>query len=99
MKAHYVPFTAFGEDSTLNPILMASEDILGGEEITFDYEITEEEMSEPFRCNCHGRWIRGNNVKTKSPSEVMQEELEPIAEWENEGGMDYSGAFESDVKT
>ena len=98
MKAYYVPFNAFAENSTLNPILMASEDIFAGEEITFDYETTEEELAEPFRCNCHGRWIRGNNVTTKSPSEIMQEDLEPISDWENEGGMDYSGAFESDIK-
>lgn len=61
MKAHYVPFEAFAESSTLNPVLMAGEDILAGEEITFDYETTEEELAEPFKCNCHGRWIRGKS--------------------------------------
>ena len=42
-------------------LLVAKKDILGGEEITFDYETTEEELAEPFKCNCHGRWIRGKS--------------------------------------
>ena len=39
--------------------LVAIKDIQIGEQITFDYESTETEMSEPFKCNCHGKWIRG----------------------------------------
>jgi SET domain-containing protein len=62
MNAYYIPFAAFAKNSKLNPVLMASEDILAGEEITFDYEITEEELAEPFKCNCHGRWIRGKST-------------------------------------
>ena len=42
-------------------LLVAKKDILSGEEITFDYETTEEELAEPFKCNCHGRWIRGKS--------------------------------------
>jgi len=42
-------------------LLVAKKDILSGEEITFDYETTETEMAEPFKCNCHGRWIRGKS--------------------------------------
>jgi SET domain-containing protein len=42
-------------------LLVAKKDILSGEEITFDYETTETEMTEPFKCNCHGRWIRGKS--------------------------------------
>ena len=61
MSTHFVPFLSFAKSSTLNPVLMAGEDILAGEEITFDYETTEEEMAEPFKCNCHGRWIRGKS--------------------------------------
>ena len=41
----------------------------------------------------------------KSESEIMQEELEPITrdsyaidQMMDEGGMDYSGAFESDIE-
>ena len=61
MSAHFVPFGAFHETAKVNPVLMANEDILAGEEITFDYETTEEELAEPFQCNCHGRWIRGKS--------------------------------------
>ena len=39
--------------------LVAIKNIQIGEQITFDYESTETEMSEPFKCNCHGKWIRG----------------------------------------
>jgi len=42
-------------------LLVAKKDIEVGEEITFDYETTEEELAEPFKCNCHGRWIRGKS--------------------------------------
>ena len=62
MNAYYIPFAAFAESSKLNPVLMASEDIIAGEEITFDYETTEEELAEPFKCNCHGKWIRGKST-------------------------------------
>lgn len=34
----------------------------------------------------------------KSESELLQDDLEPIAHWEDEGGMDDSGAFESDIE-
>ena len=43
-------------------LLVAKKDILSGEEITFDYETTETEMAEPFKCYCHGRWIRGKST-------------------------------------
>jgi len=39
--------------------LVAIKDIEIGEQITFDYETTETEMAEPFKCSCHGRWISG----------------------------------------
>ncbi len=42
-------------------LLIAKKDIGIREEITFDYETTEEELAEPFKCNCHGRWIRGKS--------------------------------------
>ena len=68
-------------------LVVAKRDIEIGEEITFDYETTEFELAEPFACNCHGRWIRGKNYDTYA-----------IDQWGDEGGMDYSGAFESDIK-
>ena len=42
--------------------LVAIKNIEIGEEITFDYEITEEKMVSPFKCECHGRYIVGWNV-------------------------------------
>ena len=49
--------------TTLVAIVIAKKDIGKGEEITFDYETTETELMEPFRCDCHGRWISGNKKK------------------------------------
>jgi hypothetical protein len=47
---------------TIEPLVLAKRDIVKGEEITFDYESTEEVMAEPFDCNCHGRLIEGWNA-------------------------------------
>ena len=44
-------------------IVVANKTIFKGEEITFDYETTEIEMAEPFKCACHGNWIRGKNYR------------------------------------
>ena len=46
-------------EPSLVAMVVAKRDIDIGEEITFDYETTEFELSTPFRCDCHGRWIRG----------------------------------------
>ena len=43
--------------------LIAKRNIKKGEEITFDYETTEKELAHPFKCNCHGRWIKGSQLK------------------------------------
>ena len=42
--------------------VMAKETIKKGEEITFDYETTEEELVSPFKCECHGKLIVGWNI-------------------------------------
>ena len=42
--------------------LVAIKNIEIGEEITFDYESTEEELVSPFKCECHGKLIVGYNV-------------------------------------
>ena len=44
-------------------LVVANKTIFKGEEITFDYETTEVDMAEPFKCNCHGNWIRGKNYR------------------------------------
>lgn len=33
--------------------------IRSGDELTFDYNASEEELAEPFRCSCCNRLIRG----------------------------------------
>ena len=42
-------------------LVVANKTIFKGEEITFDYETTEEVMAEPFKCECHGKLIEGWN--------------------------------------
>ena len=41
--------------------LIALKDILSNLEITFDYNSTEYKVSHPFKCNCHGKLIKGWN--------------------------------------
>ncbi len=51
--------------------LIAIRPIRTGEEITFDYETTEESMAEPFRCHCGhcgGRLIQGWRASARTPS-------------------------------
>tara|TARA_B100000809_G_scaffold244033_1_gene269600 strand:- start:289 stop:753 length:465 start_codon:yes stop_codon:yes gene_type:complete len=69
-------------------LIVAKCDIAIGEEITFDYRTTESVMACPFKCDCHGIWIRGKDY----------DDTYAIDQWGDEGGMDYSGAFESDIK-
>ena len=45
--------------SNPKPVLVAIKPILKDEEITFDYNTTESNLANPFKCNCHGNWIRG----------------------------------------
>ena len=40
-------------------LVVAKRYVVDGEEITFDYETTEAELSPPFECDCHGRLIKG----------------------------------------
>ena len=42
-------------------IVYALKDIPFDEQLTFDYETTESILSEPFKCACHGNWIRGKD--------------------------------------
>ena len=41
------------------PILVAVKHIKTGEEIRFDYNTTEERISNPFNCDCHNKLISG----------------------------------------
>ena len=49
-------------DDIEDGIVVAKRNIFKGEEITFDYETTEEIMAAPFECECHGRLISGWNA-------------------------------------
>jgi len=69
-------------------VVVARKHIYRGEEITFDYETTEPILAAPFKCECHGNWIRGKDYY----------DTYAIGQMMDEGGMDYSGAFESDIE-
>jgi len=47
-------------NETDNIALVPIKNIPKGKEITIDYNVTEEKLSHPFKCNCHGKLIRGN---------------------------------------
>ena len=66
MNHHCVPsaeIRVVPNEKSLSGIVTAVRDIKKGEEITFDYETTEKELLCPFKCDCHGRWIRGKSLK------------------------------------
>ena len=46
----------------IEPLVIASRKINQGEQVTFNYNTTEEIMKVPFKCYCHGKWIRGYMV-------------------------------------
>ena len=50
--------------------LISTGDIAAGEELTFDYNSTEDEVAYPFKCSCHGTLIRGKNYVEHSSSDV-----------------------------
>jgi len=54
-------------------VLIPIKDIAINEEITINYNATEEKLSHPFKCDCHGKLIKGNkygqNKKTCSRKE------------------------------
>ena len=55
--------------------LVASRSIARGDEITFDYETTEDAMAEPFRCSCGdcaGRLIRGRAALEPSAADAVE---------------------------
>ena len=41
-------------------VLIPIKDIAINEEITINYNATEEKLSHPFKCDCHGKLIKGN---------------------------------------
>ena len=64
INSNFVGFNLTAQCETNQVILVtAKRDIKKGDEITFDYETTEEELMYSFKCDCHGRWIKGNKLK------------------------------------
>jgi len=59
---HCDPNTKVIVPNFTSPFLVAIKTIEPKEEITFDYESTEEELVSPFKCECHGKLIVGYNV-------------------------------------
>ena len=59
---HCDPNTKVIVPNFTSPFLVAIKTIEPEEEITFDYESTEEELVSPFKCECHGKLIVGYNV-------------------------------------
>ena len=43
--------------------VQAIQDIKDGDELTFDYETTEQTLANPFNCRCHNRPITGGMIK------------------------------------
>jgi len=43
--------------------LISTRVIVEGEEVTFDYNSTENNIVYPFECSCHGIMIRGKNYE------------------------------------
>lgn len=43
---------------TSSIVLVATENIKRGDEITFDYRTTETKLNNPFKCGCHGEWVK-----------------------------------------
>ena len=60
-KPHFVPESAFHKSATRRPVLVSNRKIGKGEEITFDYNTTEDVLANPFKCNCCGKEIKGRN--------------------------------------
>ena len=62
MNHHCNPSAAVIEiEDVIQGLVIAKKHIYKGEEITFDYETTEPKLAHPFKCNCHGKLIKGWN--------------------------------------
>ena len=56
---HCDPNTRIVMPNFTMPFVSATRNIEIGEELTFDYETTEEKLVNPFKCDCHEKWIKG----------------------------------------
>jgi SET domain-containing protein len=59
MNHHCDPSAEIIIKNAVYALVVAKRYVADGEEITFDYETTESELSHPFECDCHGKLING----------------------------------------
>ena len=57
--------------------VQAIKNIRKGDELTFDYETTEQTLSNPFNCRCHNRTITGGMIKWLQDSPVPRNRRTP----------------------
>lgn len=57
--------------------VQAIKNIREGDELTFDYETTEQTLSNPFNCRCHNRTITGGMIKWLQDSPVPRNRRTP----------------------
>jgi SET domain-containing protein len=62
-NTQYVPEAALHNTAVRKPVLVSTREIEEGEEITFDYNITESTLAHPFICNCCGKEIKGKSYE------------------------------------
>ena len=51
-KSRKIPYPSLDVDHEVFWYVVATRDIKKGEDVTFDYNTTEYDMAEPFKCNC-----------------------------------------------
>lgn len=63
----YINHQCDGNIDLLNRSFVANKNINSGEEITFDYNKTEEILAEPFTCFRCGQIVKGKNFAAQYP--------------------------------
>ena len=59
----YINHNCYPNTKVENGIIIATKNIFGGNEITFDYNKNENKLSSPFICTCCNKEIKG--IKNK----------------------------------
>ena len=61
--------------------LIASVDIVSGDEVTFDYDTTDYDMKDGFKCNCGSDNCRHVIAGYKNLSEEERSKLKHVSPW------------------
>tara|TARA_R100000656_G_scaffold108999_1_gene81060 strand:+ start:467 stop:856 length:390 start_codon:yes stop_codon:yes gene_type:complete len=64
MNHHCYPTTEIIVNPLGVTLVIAKKDINNADEITFDYETTEDALAEPFRCKCCGKLVNGKTKRS-----------------------------------